>query len=29
MSYVDFLDYKTHRGAEQGFSPVWMPAIPV
>jgi hypothetical protein len=24
-SYFDFLDYKTHRGADQGFSPVWMP----
>jgi hypothetical protein len=25
MNYTDFLDYKTHRGALHGFSPVWMP----
>lgn len=25
MSYAAFLDYKTHRGSEHGFSPVWMP----
>jgi hypothetical protein len=23
--YLSFLDYKTHRGAEHGFAPVWVP----
>ena len=23
--YAGFLDYKTHRGSEHGFAPVWMP----
>lgn len=25
MTYQDFLDKKTHEGAEHGFEPVWMP----
>ena len=25
--YADFLERKTHVGAEHGFEPVWMPSI--
>jgi hypothetical protein len=25
--YASFLDVKTHRGADQGFAPVWMPSF--